>query len=226
MIIGILSDAHGNIYGLERALNLLKISKAEKIFFLGDALNYFGKSKEVLLLLNKMSIECIKGNHEVMLLENINIEPEEKKIYNLEFTQKILMKEDYQYIDSWKDFIEITVDNLNILMVHASPFNYFWEYIYPNSSCKGIENLPYDIIFIGHTHIPFIKQINGKLLINIGSVGLPRDDGRYISCSVFDTIQKKASILTDDFPSEHLLDLNPFSPEILTILNRRKKISD
>ena len=50
MIIGITSDAHGNIFGLKKCVDLLERKGAEKIFFLGDAINYFSKSNEVPLL--------------------------------------------------------------------------------------------------------------------------------------------------------------------------------
>jgi len=50
-MIGLVSDAHGNVFGLQRCLKLLEESAAERLFFLGDALGYFSKPKEVLELL-------------------------------------------------------------------------------------------------------------------------------------------------------------------------------
>jgi predicted phosphodiesterase len=39
------------------------------------------------------------------------------------------------------------------------------------NDCK---KLGVDIVLVGHTHIPFIRRINGQLLVNPGSIGQPK----------------------------------------------------
>lgn len=223
MIIGLISDAHGNIYGLEKAVRLLEERHSERIFFLGDAINYFGRGKEVVRFLENRNICCIKGNHEIMLLENIDMTPSDREIFNIDHTKETFEKKDFEYVGTWADHIAIEINGLRILMVHASPFDHFWEYVYPNTPLHEFAELPYDVIFLGHTHIPFLRELNGKIIVNVGSVGLPRDDGRFISCCLFDAKERKATILRDNFPHEALPDLKPFSPRILRVLERRSE---
>ena len=223
MTIGILSDAHGNIYGLKKCLRLLEEFNVDDIFSLGDAVNYFSKSKEVLEFLRCNEVKCIKGNHEIMLLEDKPVPLEAKELCNLDFTRGTLGKDDYTYMDSWKDYIELDYGDSKILMVHASPFDYFGEYIYPDSDFSKFLDLKYDMIFMGHTHIPFLKNIGGKIIANVGSAGFSRDDGRFISCMVLDITQKKAKILRDKFPLEFVDDLRPFHKGMFEVLERRIK---
>lgn len=221
MIIGVISDAHGNILGLEQCVSRLKRLHSEMIFFLGDAVNYFGKGKEVIAFLKEHNISCIKGNHEVALLTNENLTQKQKAVYGIEHTRTTLNNEDYAYIQSWHDTIELTVSGFKVLMVHGSPRDHFQGYIYPDTALTDFKSLSHDMIFVGHTHIPFIKTIDGKTIVNVGSVGLPRDDGRYISCALLNTDERKVTILKELFPREHLSDLKPFSLQILDVLDRR-----
>lgn len=224
MVIGIVSDAHGNLYGLERMVSLLEKHNVEKLYFLGDAINYFGKGKAVLNFLRDKKICCIKGNHELMLLENRKLSDEERDIYGIDYTRSILDAEDYAFINSWHESIEIRVDGLRILMVHGNPNDHYWGYTYPDGSFDEFAQLPYEGFFTGHTHIPFIQEIHNKIIVNVGSSGLPRSDGRYINGALFDIRKRKVEILKEDFPYERMTDLRPFSPVILSVLERRNEV--
>lgn len=221
MTIGIIADAHGNIYGLKKCLYLLEKNNVEKIFFLGDAVNYFSKAREVLDFLKHKKVTCIRGNHELLLLRREETTLKKAELYNLAFTKTLLKKEDYKYLSSWNDLIEIKLDNLKVLMVHGSPFNCFDEYVYPDYDFNKFLDLEYDFIFMGHTHIPFVHQIDNKTIVNVGSVGFLRDDGRFISCAVFDITRRTVKLLKDKFPIEDINNLRPFHKEIYKLLERR-----
>ena len=60
-------------------------------------------------------------------------------------------------------------------MFHGSPWNYLNEYIYPTDSIYRFKDLPFEYIFLGHTHYPMYKTIGKVKIINPGSVGQPRD---------------------------------------------------
>lgn len=221
MIIGVISDAHGNIFGLKKMVNALEQLNAEKIFFLGDAINYFARSREVLAFLRQKNINCIKGNHEFLLLSGDEGRSEQKLVYNINLTREVLMSEDYSYIDSWDNCVEIKIGNTTLLMTHSGIVDDPERYFYPDSNLDDFAKLPQDIFFIGHTHIPFIRKIGSKLIVNVGSVGLPRNDGRYITCALFDSETGDVDIIKNRFPMEKLQELQPFAPQILDILRRR-----
>ncbi|MBN3038363.1 MAG: metallophosphoesterase family protein [Candidatus Omnitrophica bacterium] len=220
MIIGIISDAHGNIYGLKKCFALLRKKGAEETFFLGDALNYFSKSKEVLDFLKAEKIKCIKGNHESILLEERHVSPEEEKICSLNLTKQALNEENLAFIKSWQESMELEIDNCKMLMVHASPFNHLEEYIYPDSDLSKFLYLRQEVVFLAHTHIPFIRKIEDKTIVNVGSVGFSRVEGKSIYCATFDTSKRQARILTTDFPLQNLRELEPFDEALNKVLQR------
>lgn len=222
MILGILADAHGNIYGLKRCFELLKKTHAKKVFFLGDAINYFSKTNEVLDFLKANKISCIKGNHEKMLLNKTHYSEKENKIYNIDATANSLLKKHYHYIASWEDRIELNYNNVKILMVHGSPFDCFNGYVYPDTDLTKYRDLKYDVIFLGHTHIPFMRHMGKKRIINVGSAGFSRDDGRYLRCFVYNTMRGTMRMLQTRFPDNCLSHLKPFHRSIYNILKRRK----
>jgi len=131
------------------------------------------------------------------------------------------MSEDYSYIDSWDNCVEIKIGNTTLLMTHSGIVDDPERYFYPDSNLDDFAKLPQDIFFIGHTHIPFIRKIGSKLIVNVGSVGLPRNDGRYITCALFDSETGDVDIIKNRFPMEKLQELQPFAPQILDILRRR-----
>ena len=71
---------------------------------------------------------------------------------------------------------EFACDGLRILMIHASPWEPYEEYIYPGSKrLDEFASLPYDMVCFGHTHVPLVHQAGAVVVINPGSCSQPRD---------------------------------------------------
>ncbi len=226
MLIGIVSDAHGNLFGLKDAVKKLRQLDCERIFFLGDAINYFPNSYEVLKYLSSSDLTCIKGNHEQMLLDNIKLSSDQIYIFNWDRTVSSIPEECLTFLSSWQNHYILEYCNKKIFMVHGGPSDYLNEYVYPNTDKEQMVHLPYDIIITAHTHIPFIEHINNKLLVNAGSVGFRRDDGSLLSCAIVDTENISAEIITFNFPDQHLSELTPYSSALEEVLNRRLSRSE
>jgi putative phosphoesterase len=221
MKIGLLSDVHGNIFGLQKCYHFLRSQKCDKIVFLGDAIHYFGKSHEVLQFLKQKEIICIYGNHEQRILNNEQIPKQVQQVYNTEHVKKTVTKEDLAFMKTWKDHITYNEDGLRILLVHGSPWDFTNEYIYPTESITRFADVPYDIICMGHTHIPFIKEVSQQTLINVGSAGYRRDKGNRISCVTIDTKTKSINLHELKFPIDKIDELRPFHKAMIDILQRR-----
>jgi putative phosphoesterase len=74
-----------------------------------------------------------------------------------------------------------------VLMVHASPWEPFDEYIYAHSpQLARFAQLPYDFVIIGHTHVPMVHRADGVTVINPGSCSQPRDQDRRGSYAILD----------------------------------------
>lgn len=177
MRIGVISDIHGNCDALDAILYIFKKEKVKKIICLGDMIGYFHQSIEVLDKLKNLKISAICGNHEAYLLGYLSYSPERANIYNLEYVQKSISSTTLQWLSSLPKTLDLTIDGHILSFFHGSPWNPLEGYIYPdNQNFDDFLTVNSNYIFIGHTHYPFCKNINGKYIINPGSVGLPRDD--------------------------------------------------
>jgi len=182
--IGILSDAHGNGPAFDRAIVVLKGLGAERFWFLGDAVGYI-PSTSVIKSIRKLGaqIQCIRGNHEQMFIEN-SFNSERDKIYQLSALNTIICPDEKECLASWGISHTEKFGSKSALLVHGSPTDPTNGYIYPDTDLSVFET-ENDIVFMGHSHYPFIRNYNGKKYINVGSCGLPRDDGRYGSAAIF-----------------------------------------
>ena len=62
MKLAVISDIHGNIYALMKALEDIDEQKVDKIICLGDLVGYGPHPNEVVALIKRREIPCIKGN--------------------------------------------------------------------------------------------------------------------------------------------------------------------
>ncbi|MBI2886224.1 MAG: metallophosphoesterase family protein [Chloroflexi bacterium] len=168
MKIGIVSDIHCNVEALESALRAMH--HVDEIFCAGDAVNGFRWSNDVIDLLRLRGAHMVLGNHDRDFLQvhkersgsNGYISPE-----NREFIHRLGFRH------------EVELGGRRILMVHASPFDPYFEYIFPNSQdFRRLAELEADLFIYGHTHFPVAQRVGEVTVVNPGSVGQPRDPSR------------------------------------------------
>lgn len=234
-MIAVISDLHSNIEALEAVIQDIKKKDIDRIGILGDVIGYGPNPRECLELIKEIKPDFIlMGNHEHALLNGCptNMHPRARK--TIDWTREQLDEEDLQFISSWPT--EYHLDN--IYAVHASPRNPVLEYIFPHDIRRPqlmqerFNKMPGRHCVVGHVHIPgvftenmeFIKPSDlmsnlylfgeEKAIINVGSVGQPRDHDPK-SCYV--TIDGEAVIFRRveyDFrkTQEKILALNQFDP--------------
>jgi len=203
--IALVSDIHANIEALTAVMEDIDSLGCQKIFCLGDLVDYGPNPCEVLDIAMERFDITILGNHEeaVMLVaEDFN----ERAMRSVEWTREQLNSPDlpkekrhkyWNYLDAMTKKREHKQGDL--LFVHGSPRKPTHEYVFPKDSLDAakIRSMfaKFDrFCFCGHSHIPGIysetgkyghpKNLNNgeldlrrfrKLLVNIGSVGQPRD---------------------------------------------------
>lgn len=164
MKIAGISDIHGNLHALEAVLEDMETQNIDKIFICGD-LALMGVKPEqtvdkIIELINHGKAVAILGNTDEMIInDNEILRPDQ-----IEFLKILPVKR------------SIKVGALEILLVHGSPRR-IDENISPDideSILKEIvSRVKEDIIFCGHTHLPAVHEIDGKTIVNNGSVGRP-----------------------------------------------------
>ncbi|MGE0825083.1 MAG: metallophosphoesterase [Candidatus Binatia bacterium] len=186
MKIGIISDIHADARALSRALE--DMPSIDVLLCPGDAVSEYRFCTETVELLQRANILCIQGNHEVVLFGGRNPGYLKKcretfPAEALDFLATAPLRRDLEY------------DGTQILLVHASPWEPYDEYIYPGSTrLANFSTLSHDFVCFGHTHVPFIHQEGSVTVINPGSCSQPRDQDRRGAYAVIDTYNKEAKI--------------------------------
>lgn len=202
--IGIISDIHANIYGLRSVLN--KVRDTDLIICAGDITGYYPYVNEVFEELNKHNIRYVKGNHDEYLLTTETKDLGLLKNKSVEYTRGQITGINLTKLKSMPKQLNLVADGYKIAMYHGSPWDCLNEYIYPDyKHFKRFEYLKPDIIVMGHTHFPFLKKIGGKLLINPGSCGQPRDYDPRASYARIDTSLKVAEIFKVEYERSNLI---------------------
>lgn len=183
MKIAVLSDIHGNYIALQKCLDYATSLGADTFIFLGDYLGelaYPQKTMNILYLLKeKQRCFFIKGNKEDYWI-NYEKEPKGWKEYDsttgsLYYTYQHLKPKDLHFFKSLSFREELKFDGLlPITVCHGSPQK-INEKLLPDNERTFLvmENNPSNYILCGHTHIQGKIEHNGKVVLNVGSVGIP-----------------------------------------------------
>lgn len=223
-MIGVLSDAHGNIVAFRSAINQLRSLGANKFYFLGDAIGYIPSLEVVDELMNmRFEVKCILGNHELMLLTQAT-NPIRESIYKHQAISSQLTFKHKAFLETWPTHLRESIAGLDILFVHGSPNDFSNEYVYPDTDLSQF-SVSEKFVFMGHSHYPFIRNCNGTTFVNVGSCGLPRDDGRYGSCAILDPTTKQVVIyrysLGNPMGAIPEIILKQIHPSVLQLFERR-----
>ncbi|MEO8168943.1 MAG: metallophosphoesterase family protein [bacterium] len=195
MRLAIISDIHSNYPALTKALSFIDRSRIDQIYCLGDIVGYGASPNECVALVRERAVAAVLGNHDVAALDPSFAEYFTKPgRVAAEWTNRVLTPEHKTYLQS----LPYTVQTELVTFVHAGPFAPGeWEYV---QSLPGAEKqfgaFKTQLCFIGHTHIPmvcgenlktFIFKKGMRYLINVGSIGQPRDGNPQLSFGIFDT---------------------------------------
>jgi predicted phosphodiesterase len=195
MRYAILSDIHSNFSALTRALSIIDTLRIDHVYCLGDIVGYCAQPNDCVSLIRERAAFSVLGNHDLSALD-----PREADYFHedgraaVEWTHQILTKENAAYLAS----LPYKHESDLFTLVHASPKNpQQWNYIMSvEDAGQQFPHFRTQYCFIGHSHIPtvcgedletfsFVKD--KRFLINVGSVGQPRDGNPMLSFGVLDT---------------------------------------
>ncbi|MFX0115101.1 MAG: metallophosphoesterase family protein [Candidatus Hodarchaeota archaeon] len=206
MKLGIIADVHGNPTALKLCLQVLKDLDVDEIYFLGDAIGYLPGENDVLDILYAAEVNCQKGNHEAMLLGEIAVPEEKDRLYGIHAARERISRANLEFIRGWPERREISVDGRKLFLVHGSPEDHLEGYVYSQRDFHTDNKYTYDAVFMGHTHYPFVFDLKGIQVVNVGSCGLPRDQGNLSSFALYDTSVHQTKILRLLFDSEETIE--------------------
>ena len=213
MKYGLFSDVHSNLEALQAVLGALKRAGVDHYVFLGDLVGYGADPRECIRILRALirdsGCTCVVGNHDYAacgLTSTDYFNPYAKAA--VDWTSKQLSASDKDFLTGMK-----LVERVGgFSAVHAnltSPET--WGYILDvrdaQSDFKALQD---PICFIGHSHRPVIftceESVNclfetevhlkkdTKYIINVGSVGQPRDGDSRSSFGIYDTVTNRVEL--------------------------------
>lgn len=210
----IISDIHGNLEALRAVLADIERLGITDVACLGDVVGYGPEPGECLDLVRDITSLSLTGNHEEAVLHGIPPNFTLKARRALEWTRHTLFKargvdpetarDRREYMESSKKLVRLE----GVTYAHASPRDPIREYILPRDAAdaekmRGIFAAVDDYCFCGHSHTPGVFTPRGfthpadmcevymlgtdeKALINVGSVGQPRDGDPRACYATFD----------------------------------------
>ncbi len=146
----VISDIHGSSYYANKILDIVNKENPDKIILLGD-LYYHGPRNPLPNDYSPMKVaDILNSLKEKLLVVKGNCDAEvDEMISNFKFEDNILLN----------------ANGKKIFFTHGHKYN-----------INKLPNEEFDIMFYGHFHICFIKQQDGKIFVNPGSISLPKEN--------------------------------------------------
>jgi diadenosine tetraphosphatase ApaH/serine/threonine PP2A family protein phosphatase len=191
MRVAVISDVHANKHALDGVLSAIDAEAPDAIWCLGDTVGYGPKPNECCDLVRARAGVCLVGNHDLVALGELSLSD-----FNDEAAKAALWTSDRltsgseQFLRSLSPSGEAE----GLALFHASARDPVWEYILTEEAARAtFELTTAPVVLVGHSHVALALrrdgddvagglapdgthiELDGRLLLNPGSVGQPRD---------------------------------------------------
>ncbi|MGN6664055.1 MAG: metallophosphoesterase family protein [Solirubrobacterales bacterium] len=196
MRVAVISDIHSNLQALEAVLAAIEEAGVEETWCLGDLVGYGADPDACTALARERCDACLSGNHDLAVLGAIDVKTfSETAATAVEWTRDNVDEETLEFLGSLDPY----GSRQEVGLFHASPRDPVWEYVLATDQAEaGLDAQEERVGLIGHSHIALffvrpvgirpsyaqgaqagdgteIELVDGKWLLNPGSVGQPRD---------------------------------------------------
>lgn len=217
MLLGILSDPHANLPALEAVLADVEGVRPDVLICLGDFVGYGAQPNEVVEALRDRCAVALVGNHDLAALGSVDISD-----FNRHAAMAALWTRD-QLTHRTRSFLEGleprgVIEGLEL--DHASPRDPVWEYVLDTSIADAnFSARDFEVALVGHTHVPavFWRKENrtmgfapnseegidlpdGRLILNPGAIGQPRDEDPRASWATWDPRDRRFTVRRIEYP--------------------------
>ncbi|MCM0592998.1 MAG: metallophosphoesterase family protein [Gloeotrichia echinulata DVL01] len=216
MKIAVMSCIHGNYAALDAVLLDIDQQKAEKIFCVGDLVGYGPHPNAVVAQIRSLDIPTCAGCWDEDIVEGLNacdcsypsLLAEKRGQQAHDWTNKQITPENREFLAK----LPHSLKEGNLAFVHGSPHSNH-EYLLPELDAfvalERVISTGADILFCGHTHVPYVRTLDGgqlnvrfgrgdaveeisfktplKRIVNVGSVGEPRHGRPNATYVIYDT---------------------------------------
>ncbi len=202
MHVLVISDIHSNLTALEKVLSVA--GKYDAVWCLGDIVGYGPDPNECIAVVRDLpNLVCVRGNHDAATLGEVDQHTfNHEASIAISWTKRVLSAESQSFLLQLPETEKMDT----VTLVHGSPRNPVWDYVMDYmTALRMFQFFDNQICMLGHTHVPAFwvenesnskknlvldfqkKPIQGRVIVNPGSVGQPRDHDPRASFALFDT---------------------------------------
>jgi len=178
---------YANPYALRAMLADARARGCERIFCLGDLGGFGAECDAIWPLLH--GVECIAGNYDVAIGRG---DPDcgcgyadERDNHYAQLIYNYTRQTTSQAFAAWMVDLPLerreAIGGLDVHLVHGSPLeinDFLWESLADDALRLRLAASGADVLLCTHTGIPWQRRIDGTLVVNVGAVGRPANDGR------------------------------------------------
>lgn len=184
--IAIFSDLHGNSAATAAVLDAIDAAHPDAVYCLGDLVGYGPHPNETIELVRSREIPAIMGNYD----DGVGFDrddcgcayrdPDEaaRGQQSLVWTREVTTADNKTYLRTLVPELRFTVEEVRVRLVHGS-LRRMNEYLFadrdPRSLARIAREADCDVLVFGHTHQPWVRELEGVVMVNDGSVGKPKD---------------------------------------------------
>ena len=212
MLYCVFGDIHGNLEALEAVLADAEKQGAERYLCVGDMVGYGADPGPCLERVRALTTQIVAGNHDCAVVGRADIE------YFNHFAKEAVLWTRTRLSPGQQAFLAglpLMLQLNDLTVVHATVhepqyFGYIESAVVARLSFEALET---SIGFVGHSHVPvtfFYEQAADEIwysqdlevplgefsraIVNVGSVGQPRDDNPLSAYALYDSDQKLITI--------------------------------
>lgn len=190
MRLVVVADLHANWPALE-ALP----PDYDRLICLGDLVGFGPQPKECLDFIRERAALVVRGNHDHALGAGTDHRGDEARrdlaLATLALHRAGLAPADRAYLASLPLSSKFAADGYRVYATHASPRNNLHSSMLtpdlPDDALRRqVSRVKADFILVAHTHLPMVRGIGSRVVVNPGSLGLPLDGSPEASYAVID----------------------------------------
>ncbi len=187
--IAVFGGPYSNPYALRALLDDARSRGCERIFCLGDLGGFGAEPNALWPLLVDGGVECIAGNYDIAIGRGDEDcgcgyrDPRDNEFAQLiyDYTRAHTSPAFAAWMRQLPGQHRESIAGVDVHMVHGSPLmvnDFFWESLPDQDVRERLAASGADVLLCTHTGLPWQKRLDEKLVVNVGVIGRPPNDGR------------------------------------------------
>lgn len=181
----VFSDIHSNYHAFKACYEDALTRGADLFIFLGDYISDLADPQKTLDLgyeiREKHPTVCLRGNRERYMLDCAKGKSQfavGSKTGSLLYTYQRLRQKDVVFFESLPIYDQIELNGIQFEIAHAAKEDDRFYFEGTDDRTESVfERMECPYMLVGHSHKQFLRQSDGKTILNPGSIGVPRDHG-------------------------------------------------